>query len=64
VKENSLPAVLDLFGTGGGLIEHRAALLANKGFVVFALAYFAYEDLTTGLDNVDMSYFRVRINHF
>ncbi len=54
-----LPAILDLFGTGGGLIEHRAALLASKGFVAFALAYFAYDDLPGNLDNFDLSYVRV-----
>ena len=39
------PGILDLFGTGGGLMEHRAALLAAKGFTTLALAYFGYKDL-------------------
>ena len=50
---------LDLFGTGGGLIEHRAALLANCGYAVFALAFFDYRDLPVDLDELDLNYFRV-----
>ncbi|XP_013404608.1 acyl-coenzyme A thioesterase 4 isoform X2 [Lingula anatina] len=51
------PGVIDLFGTSGGLIEHRAALLASRGFVVLALAYFAYEDLPETLMDIDLTYF-------
>lgn len=29
-----------MFGTVGGLVEYRAALLASRGFVTLALAYF------------------------
>jgi hypothetical protein len=54
-----LPCVLDLFGTGGGLIEHRAALLANCGYAVLALAYFDYPDLPEYLADLDLNYFRV-----
>ncbi|KAL2102597.1 hypothetical protein ACEWY4_001765 [Coilia grayii] len=33
------PAVLDMWGGGGGLVEYRAALLASHGFVTMALEY-------------------------
>ncbi|XP_031438403.1 peroxisomal succinyl-coenzyme A thioesterase-like isoform X1 [Clupea harengus] len=33
------PAVLDMWGGGGGLVEYRAALLASHGFVALALQY-------------------------
>ena len=52
------PGVIDLFGTVGGLIEFRAALLASRGYATFALAYFAYEDLPSEM-NLDLDYFDV-----
>ncbi|KAJ8260176.1 hypothetical protein GJAV_G00177960 [Gymnothorax javanicus] len=39
------PAVLDLWGMGGGLMEYRAALLASRGMASFSLAYFDHKDL-------------------
>ncbi|KAI4872122.1 hypothetical protein NFI96_031072 [Prochilodus magdalenae] len=33
------PAVLDLWGGGGGLVEYRSALLASRGYVSLALEY-------------------------
>ncbi|XP_072530267.1 laminin subunit beta-1b isoform X3 [Salminus brasiliensis] len=38
------PAVLDMWGGGGGLVEYRAALLASHGFVSLALEYLSPED--------------------
>nr|XP_033807155.1 acyl-coenzyme A thioesterase 1-like [Geotrypetes seraphini] len=52
------PAVIDLYGTAGGLIEYRASLLANKGFVTLALAYFGFEDLPAGLEEFQLDYFQ------
>ncbi|XP_061185735.1 acyl-coenzyme A amino acid N-acyltransferase 1-like [Saccostrea echinata] len=51
------PGVIDLFGNSGGLIQHRAALLASRGFCVFALAYLAYDDLPVTLKDVSLDYF-------
>ncbi|KAH0621094.1 hypothetical protein JD844_022121 [Phrynosoma platyrhinos] len=51
------PGVIDLFGGSGGLFEFRASLLASKGFVVLALAYFAYDDLPQTLTEVNLEYF-------
>ena len=46
-----------MFGTAGGLIEIKAALLASHGFAALALAYFAYDDLPKSIDDVDFEYF-------
>ncbi|XP_014787810.1 acyl-coenzyme A amino acid N-acyltransferase 1 [Octopus bimaculoides] len=43
------PGVIDMFGSRGGLLEMRAALLASHGFVAMALGYFYYKDLPTEL---------------
>ncbi|XP_073489170.1 acyl-coenzyme A amino acid N-acyltransferase 1-like isoform X2 [Aquarana catesbeiana] len=51
------PGIIDLFGGGGGLAEYRASLLASRGFVVFALAYFGYEDLPRSFQKLDLEYF-------
>ncbi|XP_062973030.1 bile acid-CoA:amino acid N-acyltransferase [Elgaria multicarinata webbii] len=51
------PGVIDMFGGSGGLFEFRASLLASKGFVVLALALFAFDDLPKKLAEVDLEYF-------
>ncbi|XP_062373498.1 acyl-coenzyme A thioesterase 5-like isoform X2 [Sardina pilchardus] len=38
------PAVLDMWGGGGGLVEYRAALLASHGFVALALEYLSADE--------------------
>jgi hypothetical protein len=50
-----------MFGSAGGLIDFRTALLASRGFCTLSLAYFLYEDLTPFLD-FDFDYFDVRYN--
>ncbi|XP_069806675.1 acyl-coenzyme A thioesterase 5-like isoform X2 [Dendropsophus ebraccatus] len=52
------PAIIDLYGTGGGLMEYRASLLASHGFLTMALAYFGYEDLPDSLGGLFLDYFR------
>ena len=59
--EGPFPGVIDVYGTGGGLSQHRAALLASKGFVTLALAYFNYEDLPKEIE-LDYDYFDVGIS--
>ncbi|XP_026175321.1 acyl-coenzyme A thioesterase 1-like [Mastacembelus armatus] len=49
--------IIDLYTLGGGLTEPRASLLANKGFVVLALAYYGYKDLPKKPTNLDLEYF-------
>ncbi|XP_048738088.2 acyl-coenzyme A amino acid N-acyltransferase 2-like [Ostrea edulis] len=51
------PGVIDMFGSGGGLFDHRAALLASRGFSVLALPFFAYEDLPDNLTEISLDYF-------
>ncbi|XP_054618453.1 acyl-coenzyme A thioesterase 5-like [Dunckerocampus dactyliophorus] len=51
------PGIVDLYTLGGGLNEQRASLLANKGFVVLALAYYGYQDLPKKPKNLDLEYF-------
>lgn len=51
------PGILDLYTFGGALCEPRASLLANKGFVVLALAYYGYQDLPKNPQNFDLEYF-------
>lgn len=51
------PGIVDLYTFGAGLSEPRASLLANKGFVVLALAYMAYKDLPKKVSKLDLEYF-------
>ena len=41
--EGPFPGVLDIFGTTGSTIEHRAALLASRGIAALALCYYLPE---------------------
>ncbi|XP_037100989.1 acyl-coenzyme A thioesterase 1 isoform X2 [Syngnathus acus] len=56
------PGIIDLYTLGGGLNEQRASLLANKGFVVLALAYYGYQDLPKNPKNLDLEYFEEAAN--
>eukprot|EP00112_Aurelia_sp_Birch-Aquarium-sp1_P005727 Seg1649.4 transcript_id=Seg1649.4/GoldUCD/mRNA.D3Y31 product="Bile acid-CoA:amino acid N-acyltransferase" protein_id=Seg1649.4/GoldUCD/D3Y31 len=49
--------VIDLFGSAGGLIPSRAALLASHGFAAYALPFFNYEDLPPDATKLDVEYF-------
>ncbi|XP_037350307.1 bile acid-CoA:amino acid N-acyltransferase isoform X2 [Talpa occidentalis] len=60
--EGPFPGIIDLFGGIGGLVEFRASLLASRGFAALALAYFAYEDLPSHLEEVDLEYFEEAAN--
>ncbi|KAG7477424.1 hypothetical protein MATL_G00069540 [Megalops atlanticus] len=48
------PAVLDLWGMGGGLVEYRSALLASQGFASLALAYFGHRDIPGPLHRINV----------
>ena len=56
-----LPAVIDLFGTAGGIMEFRAALLASHGIVCLSLPYFDYKDLPPSFFEIKIEYFEVRM---
>ncbi|XP_029281920.1 acyl-coenzyme A thioesterase 1 isoform X2 [Cottoperca gobio] len=51
------PGIVDLYTFGGRLTEPRASLLANKGFVVLALAYMGYQGLPKKPNKLDLEYF-------
>lgn len=56
--DGPFPTLIDLFGIAGGVIEYRASLLASRGFMSLALAYFDYDDLPSSLlDGIDLEYF-------
>lgn len=57
------PGIIDLYGTGGGLPEYRASLLANHGFAVLALAFYSYEDLPKGMKEFHLEYFEEAVNY-
>lgn len=57
------PGIVDLYTLGGGLSEPRACLLANKGFVVLALAYYGYQDLPKNPKNLDLEYFEEAVTY-
>ncbi|XP_010221992.1 PREDICTED: acyl-coenzyme A thioesterase 1-like [Tinamus guttatus] len=56
------PGLIDLYGSGGGLVEYRASLLASRGFVTLALAYMAFEDLPAMPQVLELSYFEAAVN--
>ncbi|KAG9280965.1 acyl-coenzyme A thioesterase 4-like [Astyanax mexicanus] len=51
------PAVLDLWGGGGGLVEYRSALLASHGYITLTLEYIGLKDASGTPQNVDNDYF-------
>ncbi|XP_055729294.1 acyl-coenzyme A thioesterase 1-like [Salvelinus fontinalis] len=60
--QGPFPGVLDVYILGGGLSEVRASLLANKGFVVLALAYYGYQDMPRNVPaHFDLEYFEEAI---
>ncbi|CAI5763891.1 acyl-coenzyme A thioesterase 1-like [Podarcis lilfordi] len=61
--DGPFPGIIDISGTGGGLQEYRACLLANYGFVTLALAYYAYEDLPRNMKEFHLEYFEEALNY-
>ena len=55
------PAVIVVPGSGGGVPEGPAALLASHGFVGLALAYFRVEHLPLWLAEIPLEYFDTAI---
>ncbi|XP_052105402.1 acyl-coenzyme A thioesterase 3-like isoform X2 [Mytilus californianus] len=54
------PGVIDMFGTVGGIMEFRAAMLANKGFITFALCYMTSYDVK----EIETSYLQEAVTWF
>ncbi|XP_014797206.1 PREDICTED: acyl-coenzyme A thioesterase 5-like [Calidris pugnax] len=61
--EDPFPGIIDIHGLGGGLLEHRASLLANHGFATLALAYYQYEDLPQKPTELHLEYFDEAVNY-
>lgn len=57
------PAILIVGGSGGGLWEEQAALLASEGYVALSLAYFGMEGLPETLANIPLEYFETGIRY-
>jgi len=56
--------VIDIYGSGGGLIEIKASLFASHGFATLLLPFFNYKDLPKDLTDVDFTYFIETIEYF
>lgn len=56
------PAMLDLWGMGGGLYEYRSALFASRGFASLSLAFLGHKDLPGPLNRINVGdrYFKVK----
>ena len=54
---DSWPAVITLGGSGGGLSEGGAKILASEGFAALALAYFGVDSLPRDLVEIPLEYF-------
>lgn len=52
-----------MYTLGGGLTEPRASLLANKGYVVLALAYHGFQDLPKNPTKWDLEYFEEAVTY-
>jgi pimeloyl-ACP methyl ester carboxylesterase len=59
--ERPFPTLVVLGGSGGGLPDANAALLASHGFAALSLAYFRAEDLPPELLNIPLEYFETAI---
>ncbi|XP_067847411.1 acyl-coenzyme A thioesterase 1-like isoform X1 [Heptranchias perlo] len=60
--DGPFPGVIDMYGSVGGVVEHRASLLANHGFLTLTLGYFGYDDLPMDFTNLDLEYFEEAVN--
>ena len=56
------PAVIVLSGSGGGLIEPRAALWASHGVAALALGYFGAPGLPDYISEIPLEYFEKGLN--
>lgn len=52
-----------MYTFGGGLSEPRASLLANRGYVVLALAYYGYQDLPKKPKMLELEYFEEAVGY-
>ncbi|XP_043930021.1 acyl-coenzyme A thioesterase 1-like [Protopterus annectens] len=57
------PGIIEMYGVGAHLLEHRACLLARHGFATLALAYYGYEDLPTNINEFHLEYFEDAVKY-
>ncbi|XP_032078773.1 acyl-coenzyme A thioesterase 1-like [Thamnophis elegans] len=57
------PGIIRIPGTGVGIPESSACLLANHGFAVLALPYYGYEDLPKDIRELHLEYFEEAVNY-
>ncbi|RVE61204.1 hypothetical protein OJAV_G00168380 [Oryzias javanicus] len=55
------PAVLDLYTSGGGLSERRAALLASRGFLVLTMTLYGSEEQPKNIQRMHLDNFEEAI---
>ncbi|MBW2367032.1 MAG: alpha/beta fold hydrolase [Deltaproteobacteria bacterium] len=54
----SLPGIIRISGSGGGVSRQESSILASHGFSVLNLAYFNYRDLPAFQYEISLEYFR------
>lgn len=57
------PGIVDMFGSVGGIMEFRSAMLASRGFASLALAIFNYDDLPKTTSRIDLDYFEEAVEY-
>ena len=57
------PAVLDIYGGGGGLQKAQASLLASHNYVTLSLAYYVFDDLPDHVEGIELKYFLEAIDY-
>lgn len=63
-NSKSLPGIVNIPGSGGGIDEESSALLAAHGYAVFALGYFGADGLPQTLENINLEYFQNALRWF
>ncbi|XP_014665913.1 PREDICTED: acyl-coenzyme A amino acid N-acyltransferase 1-like [Priapulus caudatus] len=57
------PGIIDMFGSVGGIVTFRSALLASRGFAALALPYMGYKGLPTDFA-IPLEYFQEAVDWF
>ncbi|KAB7494653.1 hypothetical protein Anas_04983 [Armadillidium nasatum] len=61
--EGPFPAIVDLFGASGSLMDFRAAQFAARGIAALALAYYDYDDIPVDIPELDIEYFHDAVKY-
>lgn len=63
-NKQNLPGVIVIPGSGGGIPESLAQIIASHGYTTLALGYFGAPHLPQSLENIDLEYFQNAISWF